>query len=171
MSLIPFDNWNPKPFLFDPNWDREFFMPLMLPPRNLMSFPENFGNFSTDLSDDVFYDKNRFQVNVYVQHFKPDEIQVKFADNTVTVEAEHEEKQDEHGQIYRHFVRKYTIPESYDVKQLQSKLSSDGVLTISAPKAGDELEYRTIPVIQTNKPVKQLKQKKEKKMPIEKSKM
>ncbi|CAG9833598.1 unnamed protein product [Diabrotica balteata] len=144
---------------------------MILPPRNLMSFPETFGNFCTSLTDDVVYDKNKFQVNVDVQHFKPEEIQVKFANNTVTVEAEHEEKQDEHGQIYRHFVRKYTIPESYDIKQLQSQLSSDGVLTLSAPKSGDKLEHRTIPIIQTNKPVKQLEQKKEEKKPLKKSKM
>ena len=69
-----------------------------------------------------------------VQHFKPEELAVKVTDNIVTIEGKHEEKEDDHGFITRHFVRKYTIPANVDAEKLASNLSSDGVLTIEAPK-------------------------------------
>ncbi|XP_058790187.1 protein lethal(2)essential for life-like [Phymastichus coffea] len=79
-------------------------------------------------------DKDKFQVNIDVQQFSPNEITVKTVDNSIVVEAKHEEKKDEHGFISRQFVRRYVLPEGHDVANVQSHLSSDGVLTISAPK-------------------------------------
>jgi crystallin alpha B len=89
-----------------------------------------------------------------VQQFSPDEITVKTVDNHVVIEAKHEEKQDEHGYISRHFVRRYVLPPSHDLVNITSTLSSDGVLTITAPKknmtpAGTE---RFISVVQTGVP-------------------
>ena len=79
-------------------------------------------------------DKNKFLVTLDVQQFQPEEINVKVVDNHIVVEAKHEEKEDEHGFISRQFVRKYTVPTECDIDQVESHLSSDGVLTISAPK-------------------------------------
>lgn len=59
---------------------------------------------------------------------------MKTVDNDVIVEAKHEERQDEHGYISRHFVRRYVLPQSHNVAEITSSLSSDGVLTITAPK-------------------------------------
>ncbi|KAL1502292.1 hypothetical protein ABEB36_007458 [Hypothenemus hampei] len=104
----------------------------------------------------IVVDKDHFQAKIDVQQFKPDEITVKLNnDNTVTVEGKHEEKQDEHGFISRHFVRKYVLPEDCDVKKLQSSLSTDGVLSISAPKkpAVKQPDYKEIPIIRTG-PIK-----------------
>lgn len=69
-----------------------------------------------------------------VQQFSPEEITVKTRDNCVIVEAKHEERQDEHGFIQRHFVRRYVLPSTHDVMNVTSSLSSDGVLTITAPQ-------------------------------------
>lgn len=104
-------------------------------------------------------DKDKFQVILDVQQFKPEEITVKVMDRFVIVEAKHEEKQDEHGWISRQFVRKYMIPEQCDIDQVMSSLSSDGVLSITAPrkdkpKAQNE---RTIKIEQTGKPAIQEK--------------
>lgn len=59
---------------------------------------------------------------------------MKTAGNNVIIEAKHEERQDEHGFVSRHFVRRYALPPSHDVINITSSLSSDGVLTITAPK-------------------------------------
>ena len=75
-----------------------------------------------------------FQVNLDVQQFKPEEIAVKIADNYIVVEGKHEERQDEHGFVQRQFQRRYLIPKDVDPDHIQSSLSSDGVLTVSAPK-------------------------------------
>lgn len=108
-----------------------------------------------------YFDKDKFVANVDVQQFKPEEITVKVTDkNTVTIEGKHEEKQDEHGFISRHFVRKFVLPENVDMSQVQSKLSSDGVLSITAPKIVPERkeQFREIPITRTG-PIKQVQQK------------
>ncbi|XP_049877047.1 protein lethal(2)essential for life isoform X1 [Pectinophora gossypiella] len=69
-----------------------------------------------------------------VQQFTPEEITVKASNNSVVVEGRHEEKQDEHGFISRQFTRRYILPGGYNVEDLVSTLSSDGVLTVTAPK-------------------------------------
>jgi crystallin alpha B len=74
------------------------------------------------------------QVILDVQQFAPSEITVKTLDNMVIVEGKHEEKQDEHGYVSRHFVRRYVLPSDIEVNNIVSSLSSDGVLTVTAPK-------------------------------------
>ena len=69
-----------------------------------------------------------------MQQFKPDEITVKTVNNNVVVEGKHEERQDEHGFITRQFQRRYKLPDDTDADTVVSQLSSDGVLTIYAPK-------------------------------------
>ena len=78
--------------------------------------------------------KDGFQVCMDVQQFKPSELNVKVVDNCIVVEGKHEEREDEHGYISRHFVRRYALPKDYDPNKVVSTLSSDGVLTVSVPK-------------------------------------
>lgn len=109
-----------------------------------------------DAGSIVNMNSDKFQVNLDVQQFSPNEITVKVSGkNTITVEGKHEEKQDEHGFVSRHFVRRYVLPDGHDIDKVVSNLSSDGVLSISAPRtsetaAGD----RSIPVVQTGIPSK-----------------
>lgn len=74
----------------------------------------------------------------------------------VFIAGKHEEKADEHGMVSRHFVRKYMIPEQCDPEKVTSTLSSDGVLTITAPRkleeAVSEKKERVINVEHTGKP-------------------
>ncbi|XP_063225352.1 alpha-crystallin B chain-like [Bacillus rossius redtenbacheri] len=98
-------------------------------------------------------DPNQFKVNVDVQQFRPEEIKVKTVDNCVVVEGKHEERKDEHGYITREFQRRYTLPDGVDPAAVTSTLSSDGVLSIAAPKQealkGGE---RVVPIAHTNAP-------------------
>ncbi|KAL0278687.1 UNVERIFIED_CONTAM: hypothetical protein PYX00_000437 [Menopon gallinae] len=99
-------------------------------------------------------DQDKFQVILDVQQFAPNEITVKTNNNTIIVEGKHEEKQDEHGFISRHFIRKYLLPEDTEPLNITSNLSSDGVLTITAPKKVTPAVTgeRTIPINQTGVP-------------------
>lgn len=45
--------------------------------------------------------KNKFEVLLDVQQFRPDEISVKTSDKFIIVEGKHEEKEDEHGYVSR----------------------------------------------------------------------
>ncbi|XP_046398287.1 protein lethal(2)essential for life-like isoform X1 [Ischnura elegans] len=99
-------------------------------------------------------DKDGFKIVVDVQHFKLGEITVKQEEDSVVVEGKHEETEDEHGFVSRHFLRRYTLPQGVDHQALNSTLSSDGVLTITAPKVKKTPEdnVRTVKIQQTGKP-------------------
>ena len=99
--------------------------------------------------------KDKFEVILDVQQFTPEEITVKAVNNSVTVEGKHEEKQDEHGFISRQFTRRYVLPSGYELSDLVSTLSSDGVLTITAPKRPPpQAGERIVPITKTG-PAKQ----------------
>lgn len=95
--------------------------------------------------------KDGFQVNLDVQHFTPDEISVKTIDNTIVIVAKHEERQDEHGYIARQFQRRYRLPKGFNVKDVASSISADGILTVKAPPATPSLEgnVRLVQIQQT----------------------
>lgn len=102
----------------------------------------------------VLANRDKFHVDLDVQQFAPEEINVKVVDRFVTVEASHEEREDEHGWISRQFTRKYIIPEQCDIDQVSSKLSSDGILSIIVPRKQKLTSDsgRVINIEQTGKP-------------------
>ncbi|XP_063370045.1 protein lethal(2)essential for life-like [Cydia amplana] len=102
-----------------------------------------------DVGSTIKTDKDKFQVNMDVQHFAPDEISVKTADGCVVIEGKHEEKKDEHGYISRQFKRRYTLPEDCNPDTVESRLSSDGVLTVVAPRASESKGERAVPITHT----------------------
>ncbi|XP_017085296.1 heat shock protein 67B1 [Drosophila eugracilis] len=77
--------------------------------------------------------RNGFQVSMNVKQFAANELTVKTIDNCIVVEGQHDEKEDGHGVISRHFIRKYILPKGYDPNEVHSTLSSDGILTVKAP--------------------------------------
>ncbi|XP_017888172.1 protein lethal(2)essential for life-like [Ceratina calcarata] len=116
------DDFLPPPSL--PSF-KEFFRPW----KNMMDQIQEVGGQAT-----VERDQNKYQVIVDVQQFAPEEITVRTDDKYITVEGKHEEKQDQHGYVSRHFVRRYMLPQGYDIGHVKPSLSSDGVLTITAPR-------------------------------------
>lgn len=69
-----------------------------------------------------------------MQQFKPEDIGVKIVDNYLIVEGKHEEKEDKHGFISRQFTRRYKLPDNVKQEEIKSTISSDGILSITAPK-------------------------------------
>ncbi|XP_050423156.1 alpha-crystallin A chain-like [Adelges cooleyi] len=102
----------------------------------------------------VSNNNNEFKVNLDVQQFKPEEVSVKVVDDYVVIDGKHEERSDEHGYISRQFTRRYKVPDNVDPNAITSNLSSDGVLSIVAPKKMIEnnKEARSVPIVQTNQP-------------------
>ncbi|XP_075221781.1 protein lethal(2)essential for life-like [Lycorma delicatula] len=112
--------------------------------------------------------KDDFKINLDVQQFKPEEVSVKLQGDYLVVEAKHEERQDKHGFISRQFQRRYKLPENVDHEKIKSQLSSDGVLTLIAPKKPEEsIDGRAIPVEQTNQPAVKQTQESEKQQMME----
>ena len=106
---------------------------------------------ASDSGSTISSDKDKFQIALDVQQFSPEEISVKVAENMVTIEGKHEERKDEHGYISRQFTRKYNLPKDCDLDAIKSSLSSDGVLTIQAPKLNsiENKNQRSIPIEHT----------------------
>ncbi|CAG2064813.1 unnamed protein product [Timema podura] len=169
MSLVPFfwgdvmDDLRRPRSLFDQNFGLGLFNDDMLAPFTPQLLGplragyyrpwRHLANRESGVSN-VKIDKDSFQVSLDVQQFKPEEIKVKTVDNYLVVEGKHEERKDEHGFISREFQRRYLLPEGVDPEAVTSTLSSDGVLSIAAPKKalpGIEKE-RTVPINFTNQP-------------------
>lgn len=98
--------------------------------------------------------KDGFQVALNVENFKPEEVSVKVVDNTLIVEAKHEERsEDKESYVSRQFSRRYILPDEYNIKDVVSTLSADGILTVKVPpKHLDEQNARQINIQQTEKP-------------------
>ncbi|KAL3997139.1 Hsp20/alpha crystallin family protein [Acanthocheilonema viteae] len=95
----------------------------------------------------VIDDKENFGIQLDVSHFRPEELSVKMQDGKLFVEGHHEERNDQHGSVERHFIRKYTIPKTVLQDSLESQLSDQGVLRITAKKkAIESLQFKNIPI-------------------------
>jgi len=79
-------------------------------------------------------DDDKYQVIVDVQQFAPEEVTVRTDHRCITVEAKHGQRKDNHGYVSRQFVRRYLLPKGYDIGHVKPSLSSDGILTITAPR-------------------------------------
>ncbi|XP_067613616.1 heat shock protein 67B3 [Eurosta solidaginis] len=79
------------------------------------------------------FGKNGFEVHLDVGLFNPEDLSVKIVDDSLVIEGKHEEREDEHGHISRHFVRRYLLPKDFDPDTIISTLSSDGALTVRIP--------------------------------------
>jgi len=82
----------------------------------------------------VQYDDKNYKILVNVENFKPEELVIKTIDNTVHVEAKHEEKTSD-GRSYstKSFNQSFTLPRGVNPESVTSALSRDGILTLSAP--------------------------------------
>ncbi|KAK2587084.1 hypothetical protein KPH14_002855 [Odynerus spinipes] len=150
-------NFYPEELLY-PSYLEQYALPRRRRRRRPRSYYRPRGELmrktETDGTSTVKADKDKFEVVLDVQQFKPEEINVKAIDKSVVVEGKHEERQDEHGWVSRHFMRRYLIPEQCDIDQVSSSLSSDGVLTITAPRKKETKKRteRSIKIDYTGKP-------------------
>lgn len=170
MSLLPLlyeDFCTSRPVrLFDQQFGLEFdrtdfLIPFSIPQiLNTLILPSSYyrpwgSQYSQkNLVSEAFMDDSKFQVKLDVQNFVSEKITVKVTrDNMISIEGTQEEKQDEHGYIFRRFSKKYLLPKGYDIQNIECTLSSDGILTVLAPR--NEVkpsEERIIPIQYTGLP-------------------
>ncbi|XP_037543342.1 alpha-crystallin B chain-like [Nematolebias whitei] len=128
-------------YLAEPLTDWPFFWSL---PRIRPSFLHWF-NWLDDGHSEMHMEKDRYVIHLDVKHFSPDELSVSVSDDFITVHAKHEERLDNHDFVSREFLRKYRLPSGVLAADVTSTLSSDGMLTIMAPRSSPRLE-RSIPI-------------------------
>merc|ERR1711902_393066 len=79
-------------------------------------------------------DDTKMEVSVDTSQYRPDELKVGVDRGVVTVEGKHEEKaEDGSTMVSRMFSKKYTLPSDAKEEDVVSKLSSDGILVVTAP--------------------------------------
>ncbi|XP_053474131.1 crystallin, alpha B, b [Ictalurus furcatus] len=105
-------------------------------------------------------EKDCFTINLDIKHFAPEELSVKISGDYIQVHAKHEDRQDDHGFISREFLRKYRVPSGVDPASITSSISSDGVLTITAPRKASDAPERFISITREDKPAVSGPQKK-----------
>ncbi|CAG9796051.1 unnamed protein product [Diatraea saccharalis] len=158
MALLPYllDDFRPRRVrdpLLDLDYDDGFLTDIFDRPKiQLRRYIRPWRNLSAlarDVGSTIKSDKDKFQINIDVQHFDPEEISVKTSDGFIVVEGKHEERKDEHGFISRQFKRRYALPEGCNPETVESRLSSDGVLTVIAPKSSELKDERAIPITHT----------------------
>merc|ERR1711902_417371 len=81
-------------------------------------------------------DDTKMEVSVDTSQYRPEELKVSVDRGVVTVEGKHEEKaNDGSTMVSRMFSKKYTLPSDAKEEDVVSKLSSDGILIVTAPKS------------------------------------
>lgn len=94
-------------------------------------------NDNADLSPKakVSYDEDRFQVELDVQDYRPEELSIKTEGDVLVVLAKHETKTETGGSfVSKQFEQRFTLPAGVKPENISSSLSKNGTLTVSAPR-------------------------------------
>jgi HSP20 family molecular chaperone IbpA len=86
-----------------------------------------------------------YRVNVDVDGFKPEEINISIKENTIIIGAKMERQAEDGSKFQQEFRREMTLPEEVDPSTLKSFLANDGVLSIEASYKS-EAKQKEIPV-------------------------
>jgi len=77
-------------------------------------------------------DQKTLRLRFDVAQYRPEEVTVKTVDNKLLVHAKHEEKTQAKS-VYREYNQEFMLPRGTNPELITSSLSTDGVLTVTAP--------------------------------------
>lgn len=98
--------------------------------------------------------KEKFQITLDVRQFEKEEIKVKARDEYIIIEGR-QERQNKQGYVTRHFVKKFKLPKGCSTKMIQSTLTEDGTLTVTAPRSQCDINLpceTTVPITYVQTP-------------------
>jgi len=88
---------------------------------------------------------DKFMVQLELPGFLPEDFSLKTKDDIIVLEAIHQSKSDgDTESTSRKFVREFKMPEGVQADQINSSYSSDGILTIQAPRVIKAPEGATV---------------------------
>lgn len=91
-------------------------------------------------------------IKVDVARFKPEEVKVTVGEGMVSIRAKHEEASEDGAQVYRKYVKEFTLPEDVDLESLRSYLDDGGMLRIEAQLPAIEAPaHKEIPIQKISK--------------------
>ena len=126
--LSIFNQLRPVTVGFDPIFDH---FERMFDNDTLMTPSVNYPPYNIVKSGDFTYN-----IEVALAGFSKKDIEVNYADNTLTIKSIHEKEEDQEGVLHkgiskRHFTRSFTIAEDVEVKGAELK---DGLLQVELEK-------------------------------------
>ncbi|XP_028167021.1 alpha-crystallin B chain-like [Ostrinia furnacalis] len=83
----------------------------------------------------ILSDDKKFEINMNVKRFKPDELRVKVKNRYILVEGHHKENNDNRQKFMaNHFVQRFVLPLGSKQEEVTAILKENGILSITAPK-------------------------------------
>jgi len=102
-------------------------------------------------------EQDQYVLRLNVQQFKPEELEVKITDDTVSITGKHEERQDDNNYNVQEYSRRHTLPPGVTADDVRCKFSDGGNLTITAPRKNHPaIQHweRTIPIQHHNSAIR-----------------
>ncbi|KAI4486065.1 hypothetical protein M0804_006554 [Polistes exclamans] len=78
--------------------------------------------------------KNKYKISLDAQNLKPEDISITITGRKVTIIGKHKGERNKDGYEVKQFKRRYMFPETCNMDRVSSTLSTNGVLTITAPE-------------------------------------
>ncbi|GFR65625.1 alpha-crystallin B chain [Elysia marginata] len=75
-----------------------------------------------------------FRIRLDLSHYKPEEVKISMDSHKISINAKHEERQDNHGFVSREITRTYKLPNDVDVNSATSTMNANGTLSIKMLK-------------------------------------
>ena len=85
--------------------------------------------------DQVSASNDKFQIQLELPGFAPEDFSLKTKDDIIIVEAVHEAKNEDGSTDSRKFSKEFKMPGGVASEKLASTYSGAGILTVSAPRA------------------------------------
>jgi len=122
-----FETYTPGSSIHDP---RHLQQQVAMPPARPRYHPHLDAIKSPLITDES--DQKTLRLRFDVSQYRPEEVTVKTVDNKLLVAAKHEEKTPTKS-VYREYNQEFMLPRGTNPELITSSLSTDGVLTVSAP--------------------------------------
>ncbi|XP_056641553.1 alpha-crystallin B chain-like [Diorhabda carinulata] len=133
---------------------KEFMKPLKLMETQMKAAEEFFRPKVLELMDldknEITHGKDKVEMKMRMPEFKPEEIVVKTVNgNSIEVEAKQVQTSDDKNRhtTAKYIRRRFILPFGTDIKNVSSTLSSDGTLTITAPRKMEDINEKLIPIV------------------------
>ncbi|XP_040578901.1 uncharacterized protein [Lepeophtheirus salmonis] len=83
----------------------------------------------------VSYDESKFQIELNVNGFKPEDLSIKTEGDVLIIHARHESKKETGGNFKSNeFEQRFSLPSGVKPELITSRLSETGLLTVTAPR-------------------------------------
>lgn len=82
----------------------------------------------------IISDPKRYQVNLNVKRFAPEELRIKVKNRVIIVEGKHKMENDGNHFMASHFQQRFILPQASMPEEVKAVLKENGILSIFAPK-------------------------------------